>query len=103
MRCYIPFIQTAIIVNQNSAGTIYGYSFAKKLHCTLPHGNLCLTGITELVCHRIPKNTAQQKLDMEKVASRFKKMNPISFDLIAELVQKMSVKNGLLVMNQHLK
>ena len=41
-----------------------------------------------------PKHS-QQKLDMGKSCIRFKKMNQIPFDLIAELVQKMSVQEWI--------
>ena len=41
-----------------------------------------------------PKHS-QQKLDTGKSCIRFKKMNQIPFDLIAELVQKMSVQEWI--------
>ena len=41
-----------------------------------------------------PKHS-KQKLDMGKSCIRFKKMNQIPFDLIAELVQKMSVQEWI--------
>lgn len=41
-----------------------------------------------------PKH-CEQKLDMGKSCIRFKKMNQIPFDLIAELVQKMSVQDWI--------
>jgi uncharacterized protein YdhG (YjbR/CyaY superfamily) len=39
-----------------------------------------------------PKHS-NQKLDMGKSCIRFKKMDPIPFDLIAELIRKMSVED----------
>lgn len=45
--------------------------------------------VTEYLKH------SQQKLDMGKSCIRFKKMNQIPFDLIAELVQKMSVQEWI--------
>lgn len=49
-----------------------------------------------------PKHSSQ-KLDMGKSCIRFKKMDHIPFDLIAELVQKMSVAEWIAIYESQMK
>ncbi|MFV8348008.1 DUF1801 domain-containing protein [Flavobacterium sp. ZB4P13] len=49
-----------------------------------------------------PKHSTQ-KIDMGKCCIRFKKMDQIPFDLIAALVQKMSVEEWITCYESHLK
>lgn len=48
-------------------------------------------------------NHAKFKLDMGKSCIRFKKMNDIPFDLIGELISKMTVQQWIALYNQKLK